>query len=32
MCNLEPKGKVIYVEVESRNGILKSKGDGLKVD
>ena len=26
MWNLEPSGKVMYVEVESRNGILQSKG------
>ena len=26
MWNLEPRGKVINVEVESRNGILQSKG------
>ena len=25
MCNLEPSGKVMNVEVESRNGILQVK-------
>ena len=31
MWNLELSGKVMYVEVESRNGILQVRNDGVKV-
>ncbi len=32
MRNLEPSGEVMYIYVESHNGILESKDNGPKVD
>ena len=32
MCNLEPSGKVMKLEVESRNGILQVMNNEHKVD
>ena len=32
MWNLQPSGKVMNIEVESRNGILLLINDGLKFD